>query len=70
VWLDIRRGLPRLADPEAFGAWAFRIARDRAFRELRRKGLPNEPIAEVADEPDDFTAAQLAEVQRGRAADG
>jgi RNA polymerase sigma-70 factor (ECF subfamily) len=47
VWLAVWRGLPRLADPAAFPAWAFRIARDRAFRELRRRGLPSLPADET-----------------------
>jgi RNA polymerase sigma-70 factor (ECF subfamily) len=38
VWLDVLRGLPALRDAGAFPAWVFRIARDRAYRELRRAG--------------------------------
>lgn len=37
VWLDVVRAIPRLADAGAFAAWAYRIARDRAFRRLRRR---------------------------------
>jgi RNA polymerase sigma-70 factor (ECF subfamily) len=37
VWLDAFRGLPRLIKPGAFSAWIYRLARDRAFRELRRR---------------------------------
>jgi RNA polymerase sigma-70 factor, ECF subfamily len=37
VWLDAFRGLPRLNEPRAFSAWIYRLARDRAFRELRRR---------------------------------
>jgi RNA polymerase sigma-70 factor (ECF subfamily) len=37
VWLDVLRGLARLADPGAFPAWLYRIARDRAYRELRKR---------------------------------
>jgi RNA polymerase sigma-70 factor (ECF subfamily) len=37
VWLDAFRGLPRLIEPGAFSAWIYRLARDRAFRELRRR---------------------------------
>ena len=40
VWLAIWRGLPSLRDPDAFIAWMFRIARDRAFQELRHRGIP------------------------------
>jgi RNA polymerase sigma-70 factor, ECF subfamily len=38
VWLDVLRGLPKLRDAGAFPAWAYRIARDRVYRELRRRG--------------------------------
>jgi RNA polymerase sigma-70 factor (ECF subfamily) len=37
VWLDAFRGLPGLIEPGAFPAWIYRLARDRAFRELRRR---------------------------------
>src|SRR5262249_2114133 len=37
VWLDAFRGITRLIDPGAFPAWVYRLARDRAFRELRRR---------------------------------
>jgi|SRR5579883_601140 len=57
VWLAVWRGLPKLADPEAFVGWAFRIARDRAFRELRGERLPTAPVEDVAAvEPDEFDA--------------
>ena len=36
VWLDVYRGIPRLRDPTAFRAWIYRIARDRAYRLIRR----------------------------------
>src|SRR4051812_21289085 len=37
VWLDAFRGLPGLMEAGAFPAWIYRLARDRAFRELRRR---------------------------------
>src|SRR6516165_8499057 len=37
VWFDVFRRIPRVADPAAFPAWIYRIARDRAFRELRKR---------------------------------
>src|SRR6516165_2351189 len=43
VWLDSFRGLPRLIEPGAFSAWLYRLARDRAFRELRRR-RPDLPL--------------------------
>jgi RNA polymerase sigma-70 factor, ECF subfamily len=43
VWLAVFRGLPGLLDAGAFPAWIYRIARDRAYRELRRR-RPNRPL--------------------------
>jgi RNA polymerase sigma-70 factor (ECF subfamily) len=64
VWLAIWRGLPRLADAEAFAAWAFRIARDRAFRELRRERLLTVLVGDVADvETDEFDNEDAAAVR-------
>jgi RNA polymerase sigma-70 factor (ECF subfamily) len=58
VWVAVWRGLPRLVDAAAFEAWAFRIARDQAYRELRRRGpvvtgLP--PDGELPADPDEET---------------
>lgn len=36
AWLAIVRGLPRLASPTAFGAWAARIVRNQAANQARR----------------------------------
>ncbi len=60
IWLDVFRGLPRLADAGAFPAWLYRLARDRVLRHWRRRRPPHQPLAEV-DVPDssadgDFTA--------------
>jgi RNA polymerase sigma-70 factor (ECF subfamily) len=61
VWLDVYRRVPRLADPAAFPAWLYRVARDRAFRELRRRRprpLPLEAAGPVAADDDaELTAA-------------
>src|SRR5579871_773486 len=38
VWFDVYRGVARLAEPAAFPAWLYRIARRRALRELRKRG--------------------------------
>jgi len=67
VWLDVFRHLPRLADPAAFPAWLYRIARDRVYRELRKRRraprpLVDEPPAEEADDGTDFTAEDAARV--------
>ena len=61
VWLDVFRGASRLADPVAFPAWIYRIARDRALRELRRlsrtpRSLGEEEPAEAPSEEEEFSA--------------
>jgi RNA polymerase sigma-70 factor (ECF subfamily) len=44
VWIDVFRAIPRLVDAGAFRAWLYRIARDRAIRELRkRRPTPSPP---------------------------
>jgi RNA polymerase sigma-70 factor (ECF subfamily) len=48
VWLDVFRGLPRLADPSAFVPWLYRIARNRALRALRGQAEPIASIDHVA----------------------
>ncbi len=66
VWLDAWRALPRLADAGAWRAWLYRIARDRASRELRKKRLAIGGIdeQELTSEPDDdLTAEELALVR-------
>ena len=44
IWIAIFNGLPRLRDPGKFRPWAFRIARDRIYREYRRRKIPVESI--------------------------
>jgi RNA polymerase sigma-70 factor (ECF subfamily) len=46
VWLDVFRAVFRLADTGAFRAWLYRIARDRASRELRKRRPPAQPLEE------------------------
>jgi RNA polymerase sigma-70 factor (ECF subfamily) len=61
VWLDVLRGVWRLADAGAFGAWLYRIARDRALRDLRKRQPPYQPLEEVDLLMDDGTEdAQFA----------
>src|SRR5437764_10731951 len=66
VWYDVVRAVPRLANPAAFRAWLYRIARDRAWRVLRRRPPPHRPIDEVEVEAngtaDEFTAEDAARV--------
>lgn len=67
VWLDAWRGLPRLAEAGAWRVWLYRIARDRANRELRRRRLPTSQVEtlEIASEPAEaeLTADELALVR-------
>jgi RNA polymerase sigma-70 factor (ECF subfamily) len=61
VWMDVFRDLPRLSEPGAFLPWFYRIARNRAFRALRKRPQMIEPVAPdelaaPADEPAEFTA--------------
>jgi RNA polymerase sigma-70 factor (ECF subfamily) len=67
VWLDVFRGLPRLADAGAFTAWLYRIARDRALRTVRRRRhVPRALTEEPADdEPGDFSAADAEAIHLG-----
>lgn len=62
VWLLVLRGLPKLADPGAFPAWLYRIARDRACRELReRRPLQTLKDTDIAEEPGDEIRLEDAE---------
>jgi RNA polymerase sigma-70 factor (ECF subfamily) len=47
IWVAIYRALPRLLDASKFRPWAFRIARDRIYREYRRRKLPVQPADEA-----------------------
>jgi RNA polymerase sigma-70 factor (ECF subfamily) len=64
VWLDVYRGVVRLRRPDAFRAWIYRIARDRAFRALRRARVPcqlaDEAVLAAAEVGDDSFAAEDA----------
>ena len=66
VWLEVLRGLPRLKDASAFPAWVYRIARDRVYREMRGRDVPQaideaeELIADCAEEA--FDAEDVAVV--------
>lgn len=47
IWVAIFRSLPGLRDAAKFRPWAFRIARDRIYREYRRRKLPVQPLDET-----------------------
>jgi RNA polymerase sigma-70 factor (ECF subfamily) len=67
TWFDVYRKINGLQNPDAFAAWVYRIARDRAYRELRRRPPPGNladgvPEA-VAAEEETFTAEEAALVR-------
>ena len=69
IWIGIFRRLPGLRDAAKFRPWAFRIARDRIYREYRRRKLPAEPFAEapceeVADDGAGLAPAEREELHR------
>jgi RNA polymerase sigma-70 factor (ECF subfamily) len=62
VWLQVLRGLPKLADPGAFPAWLYRIARNRACRVLReRRPLCSLEEMDPTEESDDDIRLEDAE---------
>jgi RNA polymerase sigma-70 factor (ECF subfamily) len=72
VWLDCFRCVGGLHDAGAFAAWLYRIARDRAYRILRRRGLVTmttvDDASDVAAAADDDEAAADAPMRNGEAA--
>jgi RNA polymerase sigma-70 factor (ECF subfamily) len=68
VWLDAFRGLPRLIEPGAFAAWIYRLARDRAFREVRRRRswlpLAEFDAIDEAGSVDEFSAEDAAQIHQ------
>lgn len=47
IWVAIFRALPGLRDASKFRPWAFRIARDRIYRQYRRRKLPVQSLDET-----------------------
>ncbi len=66
MWFDVYRGLARLADPGAFPAWLYQIARHRAMGALRKKAPPLTSLEgiDLAEEEavDDFSAEDAERV--------
>jgi RNA polymerase sigma-70 factor (ECF subfamily) len=69
VWIDVFAKVAGLHEPAAFGGWVYRIARDRAYRHLRKRKLPivesrEEDPAANDDEspwtPEDAAAVRVA----------
>jgi RNA polymerase sigma-70 factor, ECF subfamily len=70
IWLAIYRGLPRLRNMDRFRPWAFRIARDRIYREYRRRKMPIQPLEEgeiegLPDTGETSFVMDREELQRG-----
>src|SRR5262249_45713316 len=66
VLFDVYRGVARLADPGAFPAWLYQIARHRALGELRKRRQPVSSLhgIDLAEdgEDDDFSAEDAERV--------
>jgi RNA polymerase sigma-70 factor, ECF subfamily len=66
VWFEVFRAAPRLADPAAFPAWLYRIARNRTALRHRTKQRPARPLveADLVDETDgeDYSTADAERV--------
>jgi RNA polymerase sigma-70 factor (ECF subfamily) len=62
IWLAIYKGLPGLLDISKFRPWAFRIARDRIYREYRRRKITVEPLEERHVEELPETDGAIADV--------
>jgi RNA polymerase sigma-70 factor (ECF subfamily) len=67
VWFDVFRQIARLADPGAFRAWLYQVARHRAFRELRKRrpplcALDGVELPAEDEGEDDFSAEDAARV--------
>jgi RNA polymerase sigma-70 factor, ECF subfamily len=70
IWLAIFKGLPALRDAAKFRPWAFRIARDRIYREYRRRKIAVElldesQLASLPEAGDPDPAVDTEELQRG-----
>jgi RNA polymerase sigma-70 factor (ECF subfamily) len=63
IWFDVFRGIGRLSAPAAWAAWLYRIARDRAWRVLRKRRPNDRPLVEddLAEDDDNGFAAEDAE---------
>jgi RNA polymerase sigma-70 factor (ECF subfamily) len=67
IWVAIFRGLPGLRDVDKFRPWAFRIARDRIYREYRRRKINVLPLGDdelVILPGNEETAMDSAELQQ------
>jgi RNA polymerase sigma-70 factor (ECF subfamily) len=64
-WLDVWRKIGSLEKPDAFPAWVYRIARDHAYRRLRRQ--PREESSDLGNVEDngvEFSPDEAEELYR------
>jgi len=69
IWIAIYRALPRLLDAGKFRPWAFRIARDRIYREYRRRKMwvqsaSDVPLDEIGESAELDATIDRQELQR------
>jgi RNA polymerase sigma-70 factor, ECF subfamily len=68
VWMEVFRSLKNLNDPDAFRAWLYRAARNRAYGLLRRERKPIGSIDDIdsifQEEEPDFSVADAAAVHQ------
>jgi RNA polymerase sigma-70 factor (ECF subfamily) len=68
TWFDVYRKINALQQPDAFAAWLYRIARDKAYRQMRRRPTPTARIDEsttaaASFDEDTFDAEELAQMK-------
>jgi RNA polymerase sigma-70 factor (ECF subfamily) len=68
TWFEVYRKINALQNPEAFASWIYRIARDKAYRQLRRRPEPGQfaedhPLDAVAAADEVFTAEEAQSVR-------
>lgn len=66
TWIEVLRNIGRLQDAAAFPSWLYRVARDRAFRHLRKSGRVPLPL-EDADLANDAEADPIVSAEEAAA---
>lgn len=74
VWLTVCRRVGTLDHPAAFRTWLYRIARNRAITQLRRRGrevsleeTTDDPAVAASDDADTFDEVDVADLHRALA---
>jgi RNA polymerase sigma-70 factor, ECF subfamily len=66
VWLDVFRGLPKLQNVNSFLPWLYQIARNRAYRLLRRRDTHMASIENMDRVADEEPDAEFSAEDAGR----